>query len=220
MQCACWYDGGAGRDIEMINPCFKVVGTGADADALVNDLANVISGFVKGGPQIRVRAYDLQGTPPVYPAAEKILNVGSSPVSSTIREPAICLSFRNGPSRPRRRGRLYIPFHWTTTGASLGPRPSSPQMVYVTNLVSGLTGLGGINVDWIVWSKLDRAGYPVTDWWVDDEWDAQRRRGLKPSTKITGTTTEGDIPNIVRLGPAPTEINLEDLSGAPAPEDR
>jgi hypothetical protein len=42
------------------------------------------------------------------------------------------------------------------------------------------------NSSWQQWSVTDRVGGAVTDYWVDDEWDIQRKRGLKPTTRQTG----------------------------------
>jgi hypothetical protein len=53
-----------------------------------------------------------------------------------------------------------------------------------------LEDIGGVNVDWCVWSRLERKARSVTDWWVDNEWDVQRRRGLKATQRKTGTTNE------------------------------
>jgi hypothetical protein len=39
--------------------------------------------------------------------------------------------------------------------------------------------------NWIVYSKVAGAGYGVSDYWVDDEWDTQRSRGLRATTRQT-----------------------------------
>jgi hypothetical protein len=36
---------------------------------------------------------------------------------------------------------------------------------------------------------VDGVGRPVTNWWVDNNWDSQRRRGTKPTARLEGTTT-------------------------------
>jgi len=30
----------------------------------------------------------------------------------------------------------------------------------------------------------------VSNWWVDDEWDTVRSRGLRPDIRVTGTVSE------------------------------
>jgi hypothetical protein len=183
----------------MINPTFKVVGTGADAGSLAHDLADGLVSWTGTGNQVRVRAYDLHGTKPVYAAAEEIRNPGVANPAACVREVALCLSFFSSHNVKRQRGRLYMPAHWIATASNLSVRPSSGVRVKANGLVTLLTGLGGVNVDWTIFSRINNASNPVTDWWVDDEWDVQRRRGLRATTRDTGTTSEAGLPNRVRL---------------------
>jgi hypothetical protein len=55
---------------------------------------------------------------------------------------------------------------------------------------------------------------PVTDVWVDDEFDVVRSRGLQPTSRLKATTSEGDIPNLVSL--ASFNPTLSDLDLSPA----
>jgi hypothetical protein len=52
-----------------------------------------------------------------------------------------------------------------------------------------LAGIGGADVDWIVWSRKQKLAHQVTDWFVDDEWDVIRSRGFTPAQRTTGTTS-------------------------------
>jgi len=38
---------------------------------------------------------------------------------------------------------------------------------------------------WVVYSTVDNAMYPVDNGWVDNSWDTQRRRGVKPTARYT-----------------------------------
>jgi hypothetical protein len=49
--------------------------------------------------------------------------------------------------------------------------------------------LGGSDVDWIVWSRKNHTATKVQNYWVDDEWDTVRSRGLKRSTRQVATTS-------------------------------
>jgi len=51
------------------------------------------------------------------------------------------------------------------------------------SLAQGIADIGGIDVSWQVWSPTDNQGRDVTNAWVDDAWDVQRRRGLRASTR-------------------------------------
>jgi hypothetical protein len=76
-----------------------------------------------------------------------------------------------------------------------------------------LTALGGLDVDWVVYSRVDNRSSPVTDWFVDNSWDTQRRRGPRATSRITGTTSEASAPNLVGFNPADYDLS-EGLAGA------
>lgn len=179
------------RDFMTITPHFNDQGVGTDPDQLCTDLAAAISTWMDppNGREIMVRAYDAQGTAPVFPQGEARINVGQSPGSLAPRELALCLSFYSERNSGRSRGRLYVPF--TLLGSTaVGVRPTSAHRTKIAALVPLLTGLGGTDVDWCVWSRRDNQAKPVTNWWVDDEWDIQRRRGLRPTARTIGTASE------------------------------
>jgi hypothetical protein len=115
-------------------------------------------------------------------------NATGQSASGNPRELAICLSFYADRNIPRHRGRLYFPAP-IVAGSSLSVRPSSIAMNAVAAFVPVFAGLGGVDVDWVVWSEKDRTARKVTNWWVDDEWDVVRSRGLRPTTRLTGSTS-------------------------------
>lgn len=197
----------------MINPCFRDEGPTSAPQTLCNDLANAIDVTVQALTQVRVRAYDLHGAKPNYPKAEKILNANAAPASSCAREVACCLSFYSTNNVPSRRGRVYVPQHWLSSGSSVESRPNSTTRAAVADLATVFKNLGGLDVDWIVFSEKTGESHSVTDWWVDDEWDAQRRRGLRATTRLKGTTGESGPFRTVPLTPQPS-APLE-LSSAP-----
>jgi hypothetical protein len=195
LQASVWNDSTLPRDAMTITPHFNDAGVGTDPQGLCEDLAEGLNGYysgVVGGRQITVKAYDAQGTAPVYPQGEATLNLGAAPPSYMPREIAVCLSFFSERNIPRRRGRLYVPMAAIPTGtAGLDGRPGAGTRGVIAQLAPILQGLGGADVDWCVFSRMDGVARPVTDWWVDDEWDTIRSRGLRPTTRTTGTTSEG-----------------------------
>jgi hypothetical protein len=172
----------------MITPHFNDQGATSDPENLCTDLANGLQAIHPHTGEVRVTAYDAEGTKPVYPEAEVIINKGLTQTTTSPRELAMCLSFFSARNQPRRRGRLYIPlFFLGVSGGSL--RPGMP-IANMASLVTLFKDLGGVDVDWSVYSTMDKVARAVTDWWYDDEWDVMRSRGLKGSTRITGTTDE------------------------------
>jgi hypothetical protein len=135
-----------------------------------------------------VKLYQLGQPAPNRPKATKTLNPANASEAGIFREMACCLSFYGGPNAPRNRGRLYVPAFLVFSGTTPGVRPTDTIRDKVGELAPILAGLGGINVDWIVWSPTNTAATKVDHWFVDDEWDVQRRRGLRPTTRTAGTT--------------------------------
>lgn len=189
LQCSFGADTTFPRDRMVITPHFSTSLPGADTQQLCDDLAAGLNTWVTAGQrEIVVRAYDAQGTKPVLPVGEKILNSGVTPGSAVPRELALCLSFRGNQNVPRKRGRLYIPATFLASGVGL--RPAGTHQTKVASLVPIFTGLGGVDVDWCVFSRTGNQAYSVQHWWVDDEWDIQRKRGLRPTSRQSGDVSE------------------------------
>jgi hypothetical protein len=187
LQTSFGFDTAFPRDKMMITPHFDDHGALSDPDGLCEDLATALDTWNPGTCEITVKAYDAKGTPPVFPAGEHVVNLGNTPVTSVPREICLCLSFYAERNRPRYRGRLYIPC--AAFGAAMALRPSAPNRTKVGDLVPIFAGLGGVDVDWVVFSRTDNTARKVTNWWVDDEWDIQRRRGMRPTTRLEGGTS-------------------------------
>ena len=189
LQCSFGADTAFPRDRFVFTPHFNVSLPGADVQALCEDLLTGLQTWLNVTGEVAVRAYDAQGTPPVFPQGEAIINGGLSMNTTVPRELALCLSFYGTANRPRNRGRLYIPAAFLS--GSIGVRPSTAQRQKVADLVPILTGLGGADVDWSIYSRADAVPRSVQNWWVDDEWDIIRSRGLRSTTRLVGTTSEG-----------------------------
>lgn len=188
-QCSFQRDSLLPRDAFVITPHFNDQGVGTDPQGLADDLADGLAIWVSGsGTQIEVKLYDAQGPAPHYPAGEAVRNLGNSAASSIPREVALCLSFFGTRNVKRQRGRLFVPT--PLIAGTVDVRPSAIMQGRVAELVPIFTGLGGADVDWCVFSRLNNAALAVTDWWVDNEWDTIRSRGLRATSRITGQTTE------------------------------
>ena len=177
------------RDCLCINPVFnKTTGvlTDTDADSLCEDLAIALDTWSLGTQRIECKAYEVESPPPNLPAGSHVVNPTAAPGSAEPREVALCLSFYSDFNLARRRGRLYIPATLLTGDASV--RPSSAMMQKVADLVPILSDLGGLDIDWSVYSAVDSEARAVTHWWVDDEWDTIRSRGMGSTTRLAGTT--------------------------------
>jgi hypothetical protein len=174
------------RDRLVGTPCFRWASfTIQDAESLANNVLDAYETLGFPGMERTAKVYDLEGTPPVLPMATVTRHPGQPGTSLVPREIALCLSFAGGQFQPRQRGRLYLPAWWLTNDPAT--RPDSTMMQRVVDFGGELHDVGGANVDWIVWSRVNQSATAVTKWWCDDEWDTQRRRGLRPTTRITAT---------------------------------
>lgn len=193
LQTSFFFDGGLPRDVMQINPVFNSTTGGTSGESLASDLATALDAKLTTWTvptKIMVRAYDAQGTKPVYPVAEEIRHTSTIRNATVPREVALCLSFFSTRNVPGRRGRLYIPATLWTPTSSIGARPTSGDRGTVATLAPVFENLGGLDVDWSVYSQRDHNAFKVTDWFIDDEWDTQRRRGLRATTRTVGTTSE------------------------------
>lgn len=192
-QCACIINPTAPRDWMLMTPHFDFGLPLAQYQDFAEDLANALQAWQGAAATPRkwnVKLYDVAGLPPHYPLGEATTATGDTSESPWPRELAMCLSFYSEHNRPRQRGRVYTHPGWSFAAGSLGARPS--QGVIDKTLALGVVfkDAGGPDVDWVVYSRVDREARPVTDYWVDDEWDIQRRRGQKSTKRSTGTTSE------------------------------
>lgn len=189
-----WHSSTAPRDAAMINPVFNNTGglfTDTDWGDFADDWLDAFQTWSGIGTtnQIQCKVYDVDGLPPHPPIVEKLRNPGVVSQVGSPREIAVCLSFYAGTNTKRRRGRLYVPYYWLFPASSLAGRPSSTVMNKVGDLATVLSGAGGVDIDWSVHSQVSNSTNKVTHWWVDDEWDTQRKRGLRPTTRVEGNVS-------------------------------
>jgi len=199
LQCAWSLDSVNPRDRMVITPHFHTLNPIPELDTLCNDMLTGLQSIQSTAGELSVKAYDAQSAPPNYPEGEAIVNKGLSNATTRPRELAVCLSFYGERNVPRQRGRLYIPT-WLCQASTTTLRPTTP-LPAMQSLVNLFTGLGGVDVDWCVYSRRNNTHHSVTNWWYDNEWDVMRSRGLVGTTRVTGTTSEAGAAQTVALVP-------------------
>lgn len=169
------------RDVVTMNPHF----IGDNAQALADALkANMIASVHVGASlPFTIKVYDAEKAPPSYPIALQSNGTGFTTTSKP-REVALCLSYYSGFNRPSYRGRLYVP--GALIGGAFDLRPTSTQQQnagdWATILGKGLPS----QHTWAIYShKLGKAN-TINHWFVDDEWDIQRKRGMRPTSRLVG----------------------------------
>lgn len=177
-------DGTLPRDRIVNTLYFNDAGVGTDPNNLANDLAVVWNDHWNSASasEVDVRFYDMAQAKPRPIAGRKVLNAGLSRQSQMPRELAVCLSFFAERNLPRQRGRLYM----SPAARGLSSAAARPADVLLTDLLgmaNAFSALGGVDVDWVVYSPTNNSHKKVTEAWVDDEWDVVRSRGLRASKR-------------------------------------
>lgn len=167
---------------------FNVSGSFDDPDYqnLADDLRDIYAQIPTWttGCKIEVRAYNMADATPRPEKAYSTVQRGGTFVVGAAQV-ALCLSYYADRNLPRQRGRIYG-----------GPyTPSTPQAVdELTNTLISLgqafAGLGGLNVDWSIYSPTTGDAMRISNIWVDNSWDIIRSRKL-PSTKRNAATING-----------------------------
>lgn len=170
-------------DVLTINPHYN----GDDAAALAAALkANCLAYSPIGTRPFTIKIYDAMKPPPNYPLASAS-STGTVTASQCPRELALCVSYYTTYNRPRFRGRLYIPATWLTSAPAV--RPTAGLMTAAAAVITSVVAKAlPSQCVWVVYSPTDKKSQgAVTNYWVDDEWDTIRSRGMKPTTRQLST---------------------------------
>lgn len=128
------------------------------------------------GRFLDVRGYDMADP---EPRPQKYLGrtqTSGTPVSSP-HQVALCLSYYADRNLPSSRGRIY-----TGPWAVGGEYATNAQISGLIGLAGALAGLGGLNVDWSLYSPKTGTATRINHAWVDDSWDIIRSRKLPASS--------------------------------------
>lgn len=166
-----------------------------DHESMASNIAQAFEtnwvGISTGLKRIEVKAYRTEGPPPHDPLVTHVRNpAGAALTVNYPAEIALCLSFKGG-QRPWERGRIYLAPYANESyrlATSLARTPPQGIMDAALALGQGFADAGGPDWSWVVHSKAHAVDTPVASCWVDNEWDTQRRRGLRASARSTKTT--------------------------------
>lgn len=136
----------------------------------------------------RVKFTELVGTPPIYPTYDVTWNLDSAPTGASLpSEVAMVASFQgariSGEPQRRRRGRVYIGPLKSAILDNGRPTLSSYQALAVAMSAFGIDINNVADTSWCVWSAVDQEAVPITDGWVDNSFDTQRRRGVQTTAR-------------------------------------
>lgn len=141
---------------------------------------------------LELTSYNKADSTPRAPVLTNFYNLAPTGTTALPPEVSLCLSFQaakaSGLPQARRRGRIYLPYMDEANNDSSG-RPSTAM---VNGIVAAATTLlaasdAATGWGWAVYSTVTGTPAAITDGWVDNEWDTQRRRGRPATTRTTFT---------------------------------
>lgn len=160
-----------------------------DLEDLAGDIiAMYQSKYGHADKEVSCKVYDV-GPTPNYPLATVTVNAGIPWVLNVPRELSLCLSFA-GENKGNRneRGRIYLSPHLNAAQASMAARPSQAQLDWAlswyTESNNSFPDLGGVDWKFGIWSRTQNRFTQSEQAWCNDDWDIQRRRGLRESTRV------------------------------------
>jgi hypothetical protein len=139
-----------------------------------------------------VHWYDLSAPPPRAPYIVPMVNTITIGAGALPTEVACVLSFQadqvSGIPQARRRGRIFLGAlgtSWMTGGTGAAFPVFTPA--HLTGIATALeTFHANVQVDgadWTVWSPTDGSASQVTNGWIDNSPDTQRRRSVDPTAR-------------------------------------
>lgn len=160
-----------------------------------------IDGFIREDiDRADYRIYDLGDSEPREPTLVPAVAQPSGLGTPYPFEVATCLSFYGGRNLPRRRGRVYLgPLTEACAGTKGTNFEPGPSLAFRTAILDGAEAMaaavrsagGDGAASWCVYSPTadaegaDVLHHSVSDAWVDDAFDTQRRRGDAPTARTT-----------------------------------
>jgi hypothetical protein len=193
--------GKTGTPEDVITNTFHFSSGAGDAIPLVYDTIHIALGVFYGVVDqylsdmvfaaAEVRYYDMTDAEPRVPYIKPLTL--TLPVNPPLpAEVAICLSYNAGaPITPRRRGRIFLGPLGTNVlaaGAGTDARVSTTVQTNIANAAANLAALGTL-YPWVIYSPTSGAFDEVTQGYVDNAFDIQRRRGFKTTARTAWTAT-------------------------------
>lgn len=140
-----------------------------------------------------VKAYNINDPIPRAPVYESLAAIPVTPAASSAvpLEAAICLSFQGNPisgvPQARRRGRVFLGgwAHPIAAGDSdsfpiVDPIITAGIADAANTFATGTISDGWV---WVVYSRVLGTGAPISNGWVDNALDTQRRRGTDATAR-------------------------------------
>lgn len=159
-------------------------------DAIYTEMGGMASYCVPANAH--VNWYDLAAPPPRVPLTRPLSVTVTAGLTSIPTECSIVLSFQGDPvsgqPQARRRGRIYlgglVQAAFTASGAATFPTINAALRTAIGLQAEALRDAAALALcRWAVWSTTDELPVVITNGWIDNTPDTQRRRGVDPSSR-------------------------------------
>lgn len=199
------YFSGLPEDV-VTNTLYFITGGVPATPAELDDIAaRIESAYSEWGPWLgaplrrgtdlsEIRMYDMADPEPRVPVYTHVWTLPAASAATCLPlECSAVLSFHaaytSGVPNARRRGRIYLGPLIASASAS-GTASTFPQVVstLVTDIVAGAVLLGTDVTEVVTWAQYSPTtglASPVEGGWVDNEFDTQRRREARATTRTT-----------------------------------
>lgn len=158
-------------------------------NAIDTNFSDLVSTAAGG---LSITSWDFDASPPRAPVLTTTGTFAGMGIGPLPTEVSLCISFQgtriSGVPQARRRGRIYVPFLQETANDATA-RPSAGLVSSLATSAQALLTASDAAATWTweIWSAAGPGFTTVTDGWVDNEWDTQRRRGRKATSRTTFT---------------------------------
>lgn len=136
-----------------------------------------------------IKVYSMAQPEPRVPIYDGTFNFTTAPSGDPMPpEVALCCSFQaariSGDDQRNRRGRVYLGPH-RKNGLETDGRPHPDVISQAAAFGQFLLDAsdGWANTKWVVYSPTNGTMANVVNGWVDNAWDTQRRRGIRPTAR-------------------------------------
>lgn len=160
--------------------------------AAITDAYNSVSGDLSGqvdNADHRVRIYDMSDPEPRAPIFDDTFSLVEAPSGSSLPpQCSMVISFQgvrvSGVQQARRRGRVYIgPLDVSSVGTT-GLLTSTCVGHGINWAQDMLTAsLDATTWNWVVWSRVNESATVITNGWIDNRVDTQRRRSADATSR-------------------------------------
>jgi hypothetical protein len=181
---------GAPSEADLTSITNSIIDFYAGATSPGPTLASFMTNFLTNLAKHEVRLYDLALPPGAPPVRTTQFALAVTSGQQLPAEVSLCLSFKAAPqagvAAGRLRGRIYLgPLSTAVLGVSQNSdiRPATGVQNALAD--AGLRLAGAAGHDLSVYSRTLGVLNPVTELWVDNAFDTQRRRGSKPTSRVT-----------------------------------